>query len=72
MDRLRSMGLLSMDALTLVRAYGLQYSDPIAEVRRAFPDATPDIVTVGREASRWRDAWDKRFNTASNGSIPRP
>jgi hypothetical protein len=52
---------LGMEPLTLVRAYGLQREDLAADVRTAYPDATPDESVSLRHAEQWTRSWRRRF-----------
>lgn len=52
---------LGLDALTLVRAYGLQQRDLATEVLRAYPDARLDEAEATRIAEQCRSSWARRF-----------
>ena len=52
---------LGVDALTVIRAFGLEADDPAAEVGAAYPDARPDAAAAAVSAAQWAGTWYGRF-----------
>jgi hypothetical protein len=52
---------LSVEPLTLVRAYGLQREDPAAELVAAHSATSPDEAQATQWAEQWTRSWGRRF-----------
>ena len=52
---------LGLDARLLMRAFGLECGDVVAEVRSVCPEAKADEAAAGEWARRWTRTWSRRF-----------
>ena len=54
-------GHLSVEPLTLLHAYGIDWEDPAAEVLASHPDAKVDEAIAAHWEGNWAREWGRRF-----------
>jgi hypothetical protein len=52
---------LGVEAMTLLRAYGVEWEDPAADVLAIYPEAKFDEATAAEREGHWAGEWGRRF-----------
>ena len=55
---------LGVVPMTLLKAYGIDWEDPAAEVLAVYPDAKADEARAEERAVHWAREWERRFTVA--------
>ena len=56
---------LGVEAMTLLRAYEINWEDPAAEVLAIYPDAKFDEARAAEREGHWAGEWERRFESGS-------
>jgi hypothetical protein len=55
---------LGVEAMTLLRAYGVEWEDPAAEVLTVYPEAKADEARAAERERHWAREWERAFGRA--------